>query len=373
MPAAATAAATGAAAPRLPGAARAGLLLLFVICALLFLAVAMLWQRLEFVQSESVRRLQLAELAASEARAAAKQTAEELRSMQSRIALAEGKLQDYAEQREAIERLLADTATREQSRLLTEFDQLLTLAEQEAQIASSPQALLGSLKVLESKAALAPPNLRDRLRLAIAKDSETIRGAEWADRAQLLAKFDELAKLLEDVPLASEVKPQQPAKALSPRRKPAPVVAPQPKAATSAASAAARVNDTAAQETLTWSNWSLAVRAFFAPVAEWFEVRRIDSPEALLVSPEQLFWLRENLKLHLMSARLSLLSRQADSYTRSLVKVQGALQQYADLKQPRTQQALGLLTQLQAVRVTAEIPRPRETRAVIVATGGAVK
>jgi uroporphyrin-3 C-methyltransferase len=357
----------------LPGAARAGLLLLFVICALLFLAVAMLWQRLEFVQSESVRRLQLAEQAASEARAAAKQTAEELRSMQSRIALAEGKLQDYAEQREAIERLLADTATREQSRLLTEFDQLLTLAEQEAQIASSPQALLGSLKVLESKAALAPPNLRDRLRLAIAKDSETIRAAEWADRAQLLAKFDELAKLLEDAPLAGEVKPQQPAKAPSPRRKPAPVVAPQPKAATSAASAAARVNDAAAQETLTWSNWSLAVRAFFAPVSEWFEVRRIDSPEALLVSPEQLFWLRENLKLHLMSARLSLLSRQADSYTRSLVKVQGALQQYADLKQPRTQQALGLLTQLQAVRVTAEIPRPRETRAVIVAAGGAVK
>jgi uroporphyrin-III C-methyltransferase len=46
----------------------------------------------------------------------------------------------------------------------------------------------------------------------------------------------------------------------------------------------------------------------------WAEVRalvrvtRIDSPEAMLVAPEQAFFLRENLKLRLLNARLALLS-----------------------------------------------------------------
>jgi uroporphyrin-3 C-methyltransferase len=39
-------------------------------------------------------------------------------------------------------------------------------------------------------------------------------------------------------------------------------------------------------------------------------VSRIDNPEAVLLSPEQTFFLRENLKLKLLNARLGLLARQ---------------------------------------------------------------
>src|SRR5205085_8136758 len=51
----------------------------------------------------------------------------------------------------------------------------------------------------------------------------------------------------------------------------------------------------------------------------WYEVRslvrvtRIDHPEAMLLAPDQAFFLRENLKLRLLNARLALLARQFDS------------------------------------------------------------
>jgi uroporphyrin-3 C-methyltransferase len=68
----------------------------------------------------------------------------------------------------------------------------------------------------------------------------------------------------------------------------------------------------------------------------WGEVRalvrvtRIDQPEAVLVAPEQAFFLRENLKLRLLNARLALLSRQFDIAQSDLRDAQSALERYFD-------------------------------------------
>jgi uroporphyrin-3 C-methyltransferase len=42
-------------------------------------------------------------------------------------------------------------------------------------------------------------------------------------------------------------------------------------------------------------------------------VSRVEQPEAVLLSPEQSFFVRENLKLKLLNARLGLLARQLES------------------------------------------------------------
>ena len=44
--------------------------------------------------------------------------------------------------------------------------------------------------------------------------------------------------------------------------------------------------------------------------ARSFASRRIDQPEAMLLAPDQAFFLRENLKLRLLNARLALLARR---------------------------------------------------------------
>jgi uroporphyrin-3 C-methyltransferase len=59
-------------------------------------------------------------------------------------------------------------------------------------------------------------------------------------------------------------------------------------------------------------------------------VSRIDQPEAALLSPEQSFFLRENLKLRLLNARLALLSRQTDSVRADLASAGAWLGKYFD-------------------------------------------
>jgi uroporphyrin-III C-methyltransferase len=347
----------------LPPASHAGrwfALLLAMLLVGVAVAVAMLWQRVDFVQTESARRLQQAETAAAEARAASRQAADETRAALARLAVAEAKLQDYTAQRAAIDRLLSDTATREQTRVLAEFDQLLTLAEQEAQIAASPSAILAALKSLEVRADAAAPSARDRLKGAIAKDTQSLQSADWPDRVQLMLRFDELAKLIDELPLASDVKPAK-------KPVPAPNATDLQQGAMPTTTAPTTTTTTIA--TPTSRDWRAWTRAFFSPMTQWFEVRRVDSAQALLLSPEQGDSLRENLKLQLYSARLSLLSRSSEGYLRSITQVQNALIKFADPKQPRTAQALQLVRRLQETRVGGELPRARETRAVLVALG----
>jgi uroporphyrin-III C-methyltransferase len=103
----------------------------------------------------------------------------------------------------------------------------------------------------------------------------------------------------------------------------------------------------------------------------WQEVRslvrvtRIDNPEAMLVAPEQAFFLRENLKLRLLNARLALLSRQFDTAQADLRDAQSALDRYFDKNQRRVVQATELVRQVAAQSRQVTVPRPDATLAAI--------
>jgi uroporphyrin-III C-methyltransferase len=94
-------------------------------------------------------------------------------------------------------------------------------------------------------------------------------------------------------------------------------------------------------------------------------VSRVDQPEAVLLAPEQGFFLRENLKFKLLNARLGLLSRQTDSARADITAAMAALRRYFDGSARKTQLAAGLLQQIQAQLVTVELPRIDETLAVL--------
>ena len=90
-------------------------------------------------------------------------------------------------------------------------------------------------------------------------------------------------------------------------------------------------------------------------------VRRIDQPEAILISPDQAFFLRENLKLMLLNARLGILARQLDAARSDLLTASTALNKYFDPASRRTQTAATALQQVQAHLKTAEAPHLDKT------------
>ena len=85
----------------------------------------------------------------------------------------------------------------------------------------------------------------------------------------------------------------------------------------------------------------------------------------MLLSPEQSFFLRENLKLKLLNARLGLLARQIDSSRADLTAASLSLNKYFDASSRKTQGAAALLQQVQAQMKTLQLPRVDETLAAL--------
>ncbi|HEY1397679.1 uroporphyrinogen-III C-methyltransferase, partial [Roseateles sp.] len=94
-------------------------------------------------------------------------------------------------------------------------------------------------------------------------------------------------------------------------------------------------------------------------------VTRIDHPEAALIAPEQSFFLRENLKLRLLNARLALLSRQFDTAQVDLREAQAMLDRYFDARSRKLTQTTELLRQVQGQSRQVTVPRPDDTLAAL--------
>ena len=143
-----------------------------------------------------------------------------------------------------------------------------------------------------------------------------------------------------------------------------------PVLAASAASAAASTPlDPAWTEVLGERGATLGAR-IWGEVRGLVRITPIARPEAMLLSPEQAYYLRENLKLRLLNARLALLSRQFDTAQADLRDAQAALERYFDPNVRRTSNAIELVKQVAAQARHVATPRPDATLAAIAAVNG---
>jgi uroporphyrin-3 C-methyltransferase len=114
------------------------------------------------------------------------------------------------------------------------------------------------------------------------------------------------------------------------------------------------------------SDWlARTLQGLRAEASSLLRVSRIDQPEAALLAPDQAYFLRENIKLKLLNARLALLSRQTDAARSDLAGVQTSLQRYFDGSSRKTQAATTALQQVQAQLRSGELPRLTETLAAL--------
>jgi hypothetical protein len=151
------------------------------------------------------------------------------------------------------------------------------------------------------------------------RDADRLRSSASTDNAEALQKLDELMRGVDDLPTLNAVAVRGTgANAWQPE--PIPADAPW------------------------WKRVLLTVRGEMRSLVR---VGRIQSPEAILLAPEQSYFLRENLKLKLLNARLSLLSRQMEATRSELAQVTVSLNRYFDPASRRTQAAATLLQQLQ--------------------------
>ena len=85
-------------------------------------------------------------------------------------------------------------------------------------------------------------------------------------------------------------------------------------------------------------------------------VRKVEAPEPPLLPPQQAWFLRENLKLRLLNARLALLTRDEAGYREDLRVAQGWIQRYFDARAKASQAALAQMKQLSSASISFEPP-----------------
>ncbi|WP_298213398.1 uroporphyrinogen-III C-methyltransferase [Acidovorax sp.] len=345
-----TPAAPGASSAPPVAAGRGGVVtvLLGAMAAAALVSSGMLWQKLSAIQEQLARQSADSGAQAIEARTMARQAEELVRDTAARLSVAEARVSEVALQRSQLEELMQSLSRSRDENLVVDIESAVRLAQQQAQLTGSLEPLVATLKSADQRIERAAQPRLAPVQRAIGRDLDRLTRATVTDTAGLLARLDDLVRQVDDLPVQNAV-----AQAAATRR-----------LAAAPASPGAKATD---QKDLAW--WQATLQRGWEVVRDeargLVRVSRIDQPEAILLAPEQTFFLRENLKLKLLNARLGVLARQYESARADLAAATAALNKYFDPTSRRTQNAASILQQAQASMKVAELPRLDETLAAL--------
>lgn len=329
-----------------------------VLAALATAAAVLAWstqQRLKGLEAELVKRQQDSGSQATEARTLARQAELTSREAAAKLALLEARIAETSLQRSQIEELIQSLARSRDENVLADVDAAIRVALQQTAITGSAEPLVLTLRQADERLARFNQPRLERVRRAVAQDLERTRSAGVIDVTVLTIRLDEVIRLVDDLPLLS----------VAERR-------PSPKGAAPGDAPAKMASDGEAQpgSPTPWLGWLSPQWAemgsyFWNEVKSLVRVTRIDKPEAMLIAPEQAFFMKENLKLRLLNARLALLSRQFDTAQSDLRDAQSTIDRYFDRNARRVVGASDLLRQVLNQARLVSVPRPDATLAAI--------
>jgi uroporphyrin-III C-methyltransferase len=340
-------------------------LVVAVAVAVAVLALVLSWQaqrRVGSVEAELVKRQSDAAEQSAEARLLAKSADEAARDVSARLSVLDTRVSESLLQRTQLENLLQSLDRSRDENVLSDVDAALRLAGQQSALTGSAEALVMALQQADERLARFKQPRLERVRRAVLQDLDRIRAASTVDIPALALRLDDLVRQVDEWPLLATLDRRGAAREVT-------------TSVPAGSSAATPAKPTASDDTGWWSAGRRWVETHLADAAQqiWTDVRglvrvtRVDQPEAALLAPDQAFFLRENLKLRLLNARLALFSRQFDSARSDMQLAQGALESYFDRNSRRVMAALEQLRQAQRQVTKVEPPRAEATLAVLAA------
>lgn len=322
------------------------------------LALALAWktdQRVAGLEQELVKRQQDSAKLAVEAQMLARQASEGMGAAAAKVALLEARVAEVALQRTQLEDLIQSLSRSRDENLLVDIEAAIRMAQQQGAITGSTEPLVLVLRQSDERLARYSQPRLEGVRRAIARDLDRVKSVGAADIASLTIKLDEAMRMVDELPLLAQAEPRR-----EPSRPPAPASA--PRAAASAAAPRAWSLPAAWGEA-----WNSVSSRVWDEVRSLVRVTRVDHPDAALLAPEQAFFVRENLKLRLLNARLALLSRQFPTAQSDLLGAQAMIDRYFDRSSRRATLASDLLKQVMQQSRQTVLPRPDDTLAALTA------
>jgi len=241
-----------------------------------------------------------------------------------RSEILEEKYTESFDQQAALKALYQELANNREERMLSDVEQLLVIANQQLQLAGNIKPALLALQAADTKLQGFDSTKAVQLRKSINQDIQRLQNLPLADITSISLTLGNLSQRVDQLALVSDRHPS------SAQNKVAPDLSNNP--------------------------WRRLTQEIWQDIKGMVRIERIDRPELPLLTPEQTFFLRENIKLHLLTARIALLRHDEITYKIDLEAAQSAIKLHFDGRDTLTQNTLDEIKGLTNNHISTELP-----------------
>lgn len=302
----------------------AGLLLAILALVLLGLFFWMYWIQSGEIRRDLGKRLAESDQTQKQTALIAQETRADLRIATAKLAVLEQKLAESQSQQLALQAMYQDIAKVSDDASVAEIEQLLLIASQQLQLAGDVKAALTALQTVELRLQRLNRPRFVSLRRAVNQDIEKLRALPYVDVIGISVRLDSLLSQVDSLPLV--------------------------------ASRAERVDESKAVAAPNDNVFERFGREMWGEIKSLLRIQNMEKDALPLLPPEQAYFVRENLKLRLLAARIALLQRQQTSYATDLQAAEYALERYFDTSARPARLALASLRELSRKRVNIDPP-----------------
>lgn len=293
-------------------------------------------------REEVAERLAASDTALAEARGLSRQQQETIAGLQGKIGALEAHVAATEGQAAALEHLYQEFSRTSEDRVLAEAEQAINIAAQQLQLAGNFEAALIALQGAETRLATQDRGQLQPLRRALARDIERLSATPQVDVPGLALRLESLLERVDTLPLAFAGQLDE------------------GKSSAGKNSGAAPTGERPVLEYLAGLG-----RELWNEIRTLVRVERLDQSDPVLLAPAQSTFLRENLKIRLLTARLALLARDGRTYAADLAQARGWIERFFDTRDNAVHDVLAELAALQAMPIKVEQPSPTESFAAL--------
>lgn len=295
-----------------------------LFAALALAAAAWSWfdsrERIRDLKTELGRRLAETGKEVSETRLLARNADDAMRQVGEKVGHIESQMAASQQQQLSLEALYKDLSQGRDQWALAEIEQVLLTAAQQLQLAGNVKAAIIALEGADTRLQRLDKPQFTALRRAIAADLAKLRAVPSLDEVGASARIEALVARHVGWPLAS--------------------------AQASEAAPAPRTGGRTAD----------IGQELWAELKRLVQIRRVEGNEAVLLPPDQAYFLRENLRLRLLSARLALLAQDQAAFQADLGAVSAMLNRYFNTRDAGVAAALKEVQRLSGLQIAQTLP-----------------
>lgn len=341
-----------------------------IIIAVLALLFAVNWwdtrRQVSNLSQEVAQRLQAESASLQQQGQLAREAQARVTEAVAKLAAVEAKLNESQGQQAALEALYQDLSRNRDDWALTEIEQTLGIASQQLQLAGNVRGALVALQNADARLGRADKAQFIGVRRALQKDIERLKNLPFVDTSGLAIRLDAVISSADTLPLLfDERTPASAARAAQTASGGGAV----PGGATSAGAAPATVLPKEGRTTKDGkeskdnkdkkgepSTWTRLRDDAWEQFRQLIRIRDIGDADPVLLNPGQAFFVRENLKLKLLNARIALLQRNEALFKSDVDTAIVWLNRYVDVRSKNGGTALATLRSLSSSAISIELP-----------------